>query len=345
MSGYSAAVDRLETRHSQEDWVRAVVLRRFGPPESLNVENLPDPQAGVNQVVVEVEMAGVTFVETQTRAGRPPNPAMTPALPVVLGNGVGGVIASIGPEVDPALIGRRVVTSTGGSGGYAERAVVEAAWIIEVPDGLDLADAVALLADGRTAIGLVDLASIRAGEVVLIEAAAGGVGTLLVQLVASAGATVIAAVGGSRKTALVARLGAHVIADYSEPGWAERLRDQAGAVDVVFDGVGGEIGLACLGMLGEGGRFIPYGMASGSFTPIPEAATAARHVQVLRSALRSPEELRVLTRRALDEARSGRLRPVIGQTFPLERAADAHAAIGARATVGKTLLVTSPTSQ
>ena len=290
-------------------------------------------------------MASITFVETQTRAGRPPNPAMTPALPVVLGNGVGGVIASVGAEVDPGLIGRRVVTSTGGSGGYAERVAVEAASIIEVPDGLDLADAVALLADGRTAIGLIDLASIRAGELVLIEAAAGGVGSLLVQLAASAGATVIAAVGGARKAAVIAGLGAHVIADYSEPGWADRLRDQVGAVDVVFDGVGGEIGLACLGMLGEGGgRFIPYGMASGTFTPIPESATGAGRVQVLRSAARSPEELRTLTRRALDEALGGRLRPVIGQTFPLERASDAHAAIGARATVGKTLLLTSPAS-
>ena len=324
--------------------MRAVVLRTFGPPENLTVEDLPDPRAGVGQVVVEVEIAGITFVETQVRAGRPPNAAMTPGLPVVLGNGVGGVVAWVGADVDAALIGRRVVTSTGGSGGYAERVVVEAAGIIEVPDGLELADAVSLLADGRTAMGLIDLASIRTGERVLIEAAAGGVGSLLVQLAARAGARVIAAVGGSRKASLVAGLGAHVIADYSEPGWAERLRDEVGAVDVVFDGVGGEIGLACFGMLGQGGRFVPYGMASGSFTSVPEHAIATGHVHVLRSAQKSPEELRTLTRRAFDEALAGRLRPVIGQTFPLERAADAHAAIGARATIGKTLLLAAPAS-
>jgi len=195
-----------------------VVLRRFGPPENLAIEDVPDPRAGVGQVVVEVEMASITFVDTQTRAGRPPNAAMTPALPVVLGNGVGGVIASIGAEVDPRLSGRRVVTSTGGSGGYAERVAVEAAGVIEIPDGLEMADAVALLADGRTAIGLIDLASIQTGETVLIEAAAGGVGSLLVQLAARAGARVIAAVGGARKTSVVRGLGAHVIADYSEPG-------------------------------------------------------------------------------------------------------------------------------
>jgi len=107
--------------------------------------------------------------------------------------------------------------------------------------------------------------------------------------------------------------------------------------------VGGEIGLASLGMLGQEGRFVRYGMASGSFTQVPTPATAMRHVQILRSAPRSPEELRTLTRRAFDEALACRLRPVIGQTFPLEGAADAHAAIGARATIGKTLLLTSPT--
>ena len=321
--------------------MRAVVLRSFGPPENLTIEEVPDPQAGVGQVVVEVEMAGITFVETQVRAGRPPNPAMTPALPVVLGNGVGGVITSVGVDGDREMEGRRVITATGGSGGYAERVAVEAAAVIAVPDGLAMADAVALLADGRTAMSLMDLASIREGETVLIEAAAGGVGNLLLQLAIRAGARVIAAVGGTQKASVVAGLGAQVIADYAQPAWAERLRDQVGEVDVVLDGVGAEIGLACLGLLVDGGRFVPYGMASGSFTAVPESAMSARHIEVLRPTMRSPEELRALTRRALDEALAGRLSPLIGQTFPLERAADAHAAIEARATVGKTLLLTS----
>ncbi len=321
--------------------MRAVVLRSFGPPENLTIEDVSDPQAGAGQVVVEVEMASITFVETQVRAGRPPNPAMTPTLPAVLGNGVGGVITLVGVDGDRELEGRRVITSTGGSGGYAERVAVDAASVIAVPDGLAMADAVALLADGRTAMSLMDLASIREGETVLIEAAAGGVGNLLLQLAIRAGAQVIAAVGGTGKASVVAGLGAHVIADYAQTGWAERLRDQVGEVDVVLDGVGGDIGLACLGLLADTGRFLPYGMASGSFTAVPESAVIGRRVEVLRPTVRSPEELRALTRRALDEALAGRLSPLIGQTFPLERAADAHAAIAARATIGKTLLLTS----
>src|SRR5438105_708798 len=119
--------------------MRAVVLRAFGPPEGLVLEELPDPVAGPGQVVVQVEMAGVTFVETQVRAGRPPNPAMAPKLPAVLGNGVGGVVVSVGPGVDPGLVLRRVVTTTGGSGGYAEMVPADAAGLIHAPGGLGLA--------------------------------------------------------------------------------------------------------------------------------------------------------------------------------------------------------------
>ena len=301
---------------------------------------MPDPVPGPGQALIEVEIVNVTFVETQVRAGRPPNPAMAPRLPAVLGNGVGGVVAAVGERADPALVGRRVISSTGGSGAYAERVAVDAAGLIPVPDELGLAEAVALLADGRTAVALVRAAAPRAGETVLVEAAAGGVGSLLLQLARNAGARVVAAAGGGRKLSLTAELGAGVTVDYSEPGWAERVRSRVGGVDVVFDGVGGRVGLEAFDLLRAGGRFCAFGMASGAFTPIPDGEDARRGVTVIRGAPVRPAELRELTRAALVEAAAGRIRPVIGQTFPLERAADAHTAIEARATVGKTLLVT-----
>src|SRR5580704_11452399 len=121
--------------------VRAVVLSEFGPPQNLAVAEVPDPVPGPGQVLVDVHFASITFVETQVRAGRAPNPAMLPSLPAILGNGVGGVVASVGAQADPALAGRQVITTTGGSGGYAER-VAAAAGLIEVPAGLALADAV-----------------------------------------------------------------------------------------------------------------------------------------------------------------------------------------------------------
>ena len=319
--------------------MRAVVLSEFGPPGNLVLAEVPDPEPGPGQALVDVHVASVTFVETQVRSGRPPNPAMLPRLPAILGNGVGGIVASVGADTDAALVGRRVVTTTGGSGGYAERAAVDAAGLIHFPGELSLADAVALLADGRTALALVQASGLRAGETALVEAAAGGVGSLLVQLARAAGARVVAAAGGPRKVGVARDLGADISVDYRDPGWADQVRAQAGPVDVVFDGVGGAVGGTALGLLRQAGRFCAFGMASGSFTEFPDDQTAGRGIAVVRGAPAGPAQMRELSAAALARAAAGTLRPLIGQTFPLDRAADAHAAIAARATVGKTLLL------
>jgi NADPH:quinone reductase len=312
--------------------MKAIWLHEFGGPEVLAIGDAPDPEAGAGQAVVDVAHANITFIETQFRAtGAGP---FKPELPMIPGNGVGGEVAAVGEGVDPAIVGTRVVTSTGGSGGYAERVAVDAAGLIAVPDGLALDAAVALLADGRTATLLARAAAPRAGERVLVEAAAGGVGTLLVQLAKAAGAEVVACAGGPRKLGLARALGADACVDYGEDGWTE----QAGTVDVVFDGVGGEVGRAAFTLLGEGGRMVSFGLASGSWAGIDEAQAAARGVTLLGLSRPTPETSREATESALAEAAAGRLRPVIGQRFPLARAADAHAAMAARETVGKTLL-------
>ena len=313
--------------------MRAVVIREFGPPEVLEPADVAEVRAEPDEVVIEVEFANVTFVETQVRAGRPPHPSMLPALPAILGNGVGGTVGEGSPWA-----GRQVVASLNGTGGYAERAVSPVARLIGIPDGLAMRDAVALLADGRTALALARHADLRAGETVLVEAAGGGVGTLLVQIARRAGARVVALAGQPRKLALARDLGADVTVDYSHDGWERQVRDLAGQVDVVFDGVGGDIGLAAFGLLGAGGRFCPFGMASGSFAPVPPDLARDRQVTVRAGAGGSPEELAELARTALAEAAAGRLRPVVGQEFELAEAARAHAAIEARQTVGKTLL-------
>jgi NADPH:quinone reductase len=307
--------------------VRAVVIREFGPPGVLRLAEVAEPLAGPGEVTVDVELAGVTFVETQVRSGHPPHPSMLPALPAILGNGVGGTVA-----------GRRVVASLSGTGGYAERAVAPAGQLIEVPDRVPLRDAVALLADGRTALALTELAAPRPGDTVVVEAAAGGVGTLLVQLARNAGARVVALASTDGKLTLARELGADLAVSYAEPGWEQRVRDAVGDVDVVFDGVGGSIGRAALGLLRPGGRFCPFGMASGSFAPAPPDLVAARQVSVLRAAIPDAALRTALARAALAQAAEGRIRPVIGQELGLARAGAAHAAIEARATTGKTLL-------
>ncbi|MGW4134550.1 zinc-binding dehydrogenase [Amycolatopsis japonica] len=311
--------------------MRAVWLKEFGGPEVLVAGDAPDPVPAAGQVLIEVAFANITFVETQFRAGGGgPFRAEPPLIP---GNGVGGVISAVGEGVDLGLVGKRVVTSTGGSGGYAERVAVDADAVFEVPDGLALDAAVAILADGRTATALVTAARIRPGERVLVEAAAGGVGGLVVQLAKAAGAEVVGAAGGAAKSEHVRERGADLAVDYREPGWAEK----AGEVDVVFDGVGGEIGTAAFGLLKPGGRMLIYGLSSGSWTEVSEEDAAARGVTVIRG-LGGPDQMRAFTESALAEAAAGRLEPVIGQRFPLARAADAHAVMQSRGALGKTLL-------
>jgi NADPH:quinone reductase len=315
--------------------MRAVTLDRFGPPDVLRVAVRPDPVAAPGQVVIDVRWASVTFVDTQVRGGRPPNPAMVPDLPAVLGNGVAGVVGELGERVDTRWAGRRVAATTGGRGGYAERVAVPAELLIPVPDDLELRVAAALLADGRTALGLIRISRLTRGDVVLVEAAAGGVGTCLLQLARSAGATVIAGVGSGEKRGVARRLGADLVVDYSATGWAEQVRDRWGRIDVVFDGVGGDVGEAAVGLLRRGGRLCRYGMASGRFTRVPPGRP---DVEIVEGTRLSPAEWQALSVTALERAAAGELRATIGQELPLERAADAHAAIEARATTGKTLL-------
>ena len=319
--------------------MQASVLRAFGPPEVLITENVAEPRPGPGQVVIEVELANVTFVDTQIRAGRAPRPEMLPKLPAILGNGVAGRIALIGAGGDAALVHRRVMASLEGTGGYAERTTANVERLIDIPPQLGTREALALLADGRTAMLLARSAAVQAGQTVLVEAAAGGVGSLLIQLARLAGARVVAAAGGQRKLAVASELGADEIVDYSRAHWEQEVD---GGVDVVFDGVGGEIGAAAFRLVRPGGRFCMFGMASGAFADIDEAVAVANGITLVRGLRPTAEDLRTALSEALDLAASGRLRTVIGQTFPLSDAAGAHGAIERRETIGKTLLRVSP---
>jgi NADPH2:quinone reductase len=266
---------------------------------------------------------------------------MLPRLPAVLGNGVAGVVTSVGEGVAPLLVGSRVITSTGGVGGYAELAAVPAEGLIAVPGALALDDAAALLADGRTAMALTAAAQPKPHETVLVEAAAGGVGSLLLRLAKNAGCRVVAVASTTAKLDVARRLGADLTVNYQDPDWTATVRAEAGGVDVAYDGVGGQIGQDAFTLLNPGGRYCAFGMASGSFARIPDDARPDIHRVTL--APLSPAATRELVRAALAEAVGGRLRPVIGQRFPLQRAADAHAVIEARGTIGKTLLVPAGT--
>ncbi|RSN03734.1 NADPH:quinone reductase [Nonomuraea sp. WAC 01424] len=324
--------------------MRVVRVARFGGPEVLETRTGPDPVAGPGEVVVRTGYAEINFIETQLRQGFTPGPPL-PELPYVPGGGVGGHVVSVGEGADSGLVGRRVVARTPGfGGGNAELVVVRAEDLVEVPDGVELADATALLNDGSTAVGLFANAGIRPGERVLVEAAAGGLGSLLVQLAHGAGARVIGAAGSPAKLEVAAGLGAEVTVDYSRPGWTREVLDATGGrgPDVVFDGVGGELGREAFGVTARGGRFSVHGASSGSVTAVDPEEAARRDVTVIGlEQLMAMSEIKGAnerTARALAEAADEGLRAVVGRTYPLERAGEAHAAIEAREVSGKTLL-------
>ena len=305
------------------------------------MRELANPVCGPGEALIEVWFSSVTFVETQIRWGRAPRASMLPRLPAIPGNGVAGVVVAVGAGVGTDVVGARVVSTTGGTGGYAELVSVQAAGVIRVPTEVALADAAALLADGRTALGLLDRAAIEPGATVLVEAAAGGVGSLLVQLAKRAGAFVVAAAGEDRKLELARSLGADRAVNYRRDSWTDEVASAVNGarVDVVFDGVGGSIGRDAFELLGPGGRLCTFGMASGSFTMVGEDELTDRGVTQPLGIRVDPDEMRGLTARALATAAAGALRPVIGQEVPLTAAGAAHRAIEARATIGKTLLV------
>ncbi|MGP3999353.1 zinc-binding dehydrogenase [Streptomyces sp. 8N706] len=321
--------------------MRVVQATAFGGPSVLVGGEAPEPVARAGQVVIAVGVAVVEFVETQIRRGESPGPAL-PRPPYVPGHTVAGEVLRAGAGVDSHWVGRRVVASALG-GGYVERAVAAVDELVPVPEGVRLREAAALHGDGSTALGLMENARIRPGEWVLVEAAGGGVGSLLVQLADAAGARVIGAAGGQRKLRPVRELGARVAVDSSEPEWTKRVHeatDGAGP-DVVFDGVGGETGRAAFGVTARGGRFSVHGASSGTLTRIDPEEAERRGVTVLgiEQLHRFPAGAGRRAGQALAEAAAGRLTPLIGGAFPLERACEAHAAIEARDVVGKTLLL------
>ena len=314
--------------------MRAIVVTRFGGPDVLELTEVPDPVPGPGELLIEVAVAGVGWLDTQIRQDKGPD-FIDVKPPYVPGGAVAGVVSAVGDGVASELVGQRMVGRPA-QGGYAERAVVPADTAAVVPDGLELAGAATLLDDGTTAIALLGRTPVRAGEWVLVQPALGGLGSLLVQLAAAQGAKVIAVARGEHKLVVAKDLGATEVVDYGDPQWTVRVRALTGGdgVDVAFDGVGGELGAAAAGLVVEGGRFSSYGMPGGAPTPVPDGRQGVGMEQLAQF---WPDMSRNLST-ALSAAAEGSLRPVIGATYPLAEAGRAHQDIELRRNLGKILL-------
>jgi NADPH2:quinone reductase len=321
--------------------MRAAVVTDFGEPDVIEVREVPDTEPGPGQAVIRVAFADVLWVEAMIRRGLGRD-HFDHEPPYIPGNGVAGEVSAVGDGVGKQWLARQAVAHTGERGGYAERAVVSAEALVAVPTGVDLREAAALLHDGVTALRLQEVTGYQAGSRVLVVGASGGLGIASIQLARARGAHVVATARDERKLARIREVGPDGLIDSESRNWVASARAALGGegADVVLDNVGGAVGGAALEAIAPGGRFSAHGTPSGSFAEIDRDTAEARNVTItdIRAVQVSDADLTRLTRAALDELAAGHLRPVIGQTFSLTRAADAHAAIETRAVFGKTLL-------
>lgn len=320
--------------------MRAIRHHEFGPADVLRLEQLPDPEPAEGELRIRVEAAGVHLLDTSIRAGDSFGAMDPPSLPMVPGREVAGVVDAVGAGVDPTLVGQRMVAHLGpASGGYAELAVVSADRAHPVPEGLEPAVAVAAIGTGRTAAGILRLVGLASHDVVVVTSAAGGLGLLLLQAAHGAGARTIALAGGPAKLDLARTHGADVLVDYRNGGWDTALRERGERPTVVFDGVGGAAGRAAYGLLVPGGRLVRYGWSSGDQNAYDDPQRPV--VDVLGPVMLDvPGGIAALEAEALVAAADGTRVPWVGSAFPLERAAEAHAALERRATTGKVVLLT-----
>jgi len=313
--------------------MRAIQQTEFGGPEVLRLVELPAPEPGEGEVLIEVACAGLNFADTHQRN----NDYLAPAqLPLVPGAEVAGVRTDTGERV-VALVG---------SGGYAEFAKAPAALTFPIPDGVDDGTALALLLQGLTAWHLYKTcARIAPGESVVVHAAAGGVGSLAVQLGKPLGAgRVIATASSPEKRELALELGADAAIDAAPEGMTERIveANEGRKVDAVFEMAGGQVFDQSLEALAPFGRIVAYGIASREQNEVRTGALMRKSRAVvgfwLMHCMGRPEMVDEALADLFARAVRGELRAVVGATYPLEQAAQAQVDLAERRTTGKVLL-------
>ncbi len=324
--------------------MHAIRLHAFGPADHLTYEETDDPRPAPGQVRIAVAAAGVHLLDTALREGMQGPLPSPPTLPTIPGREVAGVVEALGEGVAGLWLGKRVVAHLGfAPGGYAELAVTDVERVHEIPANLDFAQAVAMIGTGRTTMGILQFAELGPGSVAVIPAAAGGIGTLLVQYARHAGATVVGLAGGPEKTTRVQANGADLAVDYKDPSWPDKVRAYLGGdtATVVFDGVGGDVAREAVGLLGPGGKHIVFGWSGEGIHDGGPYLVDGVSEQVLGPLMMQkaggPDPVRTLELRALTQAAEGRLTPAVHR-FPLAEAAAAHRALETRGTTGKVVL-------
>jgi NADPH:quinone reductase-like Zn-dependent oxidoreductase len=333
--------------------MRAVVISKHGDPRVLRVEERPDPPLRAEHVRIEVAAAGVNFADTMARTGLYPD---APKPPMVVGYEVAGTVAEVAPDVDGIAIGARVMAGTR-FGGYASQVVVPAAAVVPLPDHLTFAQGAAIPVAYATAwAALLGYGSLRAGEAVLIHAAAGGVGIAATQIAKRHGAEVHGTASPRKHEAIRAN-GVDVAHDYTTPSWDAELKAR---FDVILDAIGGASFKRSYRMLRAGGRLVAYGASSvqqgerrNLRKAAPQALRMLRGFDLIRQMSDSKSVIGLNMLRLWDDRgtlepwidpltallEDGTIRPLVSDVVPFDRAADAHRIIAERRNVGKVVLV------
>jgi NADPH2:quinone reductase len=321
--------------------VRAVIVNTTGGPEVLQVEELPTPEPGPDEVRVDVAACGVNFVDIYHRTGQYPS-----TTPFAIGSEGAGTVSAVGAEVAGIAIGETVAWAQQPGAGYAEQVVVPAERVVRVPDGVDAERAAAVMLQGMTAHYLCESTyPVQAGQDVLVYPAAGGVGLLLIQMIHAKGGRVIGATSTAEKAELARAAGAAEAIRYDDDIADEvrRFTDGRG-VDVAYDGVGRATFDATLDSLRPRGMLVLFGASSGQVPPFdPQVLNQRGSLYMTRPSLgaylASRAELLERATAVLTAVASGRLQVRIWGRYGLEDAAQAHIDLESRATTGKLILV------
>ena len=316
-----------------------LLIRRTGGPEVIEREPLGALTPGSGEVLVRHEAIGLNYIDTYHRSGLYPL-----TLPSGLGSEAAGVVEAAGAGAD-LRPGERVGYALAPAGAYATHRLIAADRLVRLPDGIDAGTAAAVLLKGCTAEMLIErCARVQAGDWVLVHAAAGGVGSILVPWLKAVGATVIAHAGSAEKAAIAAELGADHALSCPFEALAGKVKEICGGVRVVLDGVGAASWAASLASLKRRGLMVSYGNASGPvppFSPLELARGGSLFLTrpTLADYVAGRQELQESAARLFAMIGSGAVPVRIGARFPLAEAADAHRALEARATTGSTLLI------
>jgi NADPH2:quinone reductase len=320
--------------------MRAIVVSRHGGPDVLEAADWPDPSPRPGQLLVRVAAAGVNFMDIYQREGRPPYGGQLPYVPGAEG---AGTVTATGDGVTGFAPGDTVAW-TGVPGSYAEQIVIPADRAVSVPDGISPDTAAAAMLQGLTAHYLcTSTYPVAEGEVVVVHAAAGGVGLLLTQMIAMRGGVVVATTSTTAKAALAREAGAAHVTGYEEFGAVVREVTGGAGAAAVYDSVGQDTFDASMAALAPRGYLVLYGGSSGPVPPLdPQRLMTSGSLFLTRptlaSYIASRDELAGRTAELFGWIRDGLLRVRVGGRYPLAEAARAHDDLGGRRTTGKLLL-------